>query len=189
MTRIPPEAVRQHGLEAWVEGLASLYVDRNALAGHGLEPELASTLKAAAVSCRVRTSTLPSLLARHPDLSPLDVLQIDTEGADWVVLRQANLASTRVVQLEVLNLPEEERVAVVRKLQGDGFSLGLNPSRTDLLAVSRGLLPDAVEFLEDRGVLGTVREGRAGELVWPESVGALSPADYEKFSKRFVSFD
>lgn len=68
-------------------------------------------------SIRVPTLTLPELLAKHR-IERLDLLAIDTEGHDWAILKQLDLAATQpgVILLEHAHLRFEERIDAMNAL-------------------------------------------------------------------------
>jgi FkbM family methyltransferase len=106
--------------------LATLTPDRNAL----------SRDRVGLVEHTVEGITFDEMLDRA-DLQRFDLLQIDTEGYDYRVLRQVDLRrrGPRVVHIEFYCLPLEERLAAFRQLTEAGYAyrfLG-----RDLLAVDR----------------------------------------------------
>ncbi len=108
--------------------LASLLPDRNILAK-------SQDLKVVDVQC-VSFSTL---FAQH-DISAVDILQIDTEGYDYQVLRSFDLARYRplVVNLEMFCLPLDERLACFSLLRKHDYAYRYDGK--DLIAVDRGTL-------------------------------------------------
>jgi len=77
-----------------------------------------------------------SLLAKH-SIERFDLLQIDTEGYDYEVLKQVDLdaGGVGIVNLEYYCLPIAERLAVCAQLDAAGFAAFFG--RMDLLAVRR----------------------------------------------------
>ena len=70
----------------------------------------------------VPTITLPALLARH-DVTRLDLLQIDAEGHDGVIVREALTAGLRprIINYESIHMPPAERYAVKQLLAEQGY--------------------------------------------------------------------
>jgi FkbM family methyltransferase len=87
----------------------------------------------------VRCVTFPHLCAEY-GVSAVDVLQIDTEGYDYYVLRSFELARFRpaVVNLELFCLPLDERLACFRLLRQHGYAYRYDGK--DLLAIDRAVL-------------------------------------------------
>jgi hypothetical protein len=67
-----------------------------------------------------------------------DLLQIDTEGYDWNVLRQIELRrfTTRVVRLEYCHVPLETRIQIVHYLEEAGFEASCDDD-FDIWAIRR----------------------------------------------------
>lgn len=128
MYRIPAEHVESGAVPKWGTGAASLYSDRNALAFDEVRPFIAEH----SVDCM----TLPQLFTTHK-VERIDVLQIDTEGHDYHVLRQLNFAryAPLVINLEIVNLPAAEQTACKHLLDEHGYIHA--KGGYDLLAVSK----------------------------------------------------
>lgn len=103
--------------------LASIVPDRNALSRAGEMVEV-----------EVPGRPLMSLVAEH-GIERLDLLQIDTEGFDFQVLRQLDFGALRpkAVHMEFYCLPLEERMATFELLRSNGFVYRF--LERDLLAV------------------------------------------------------
>ena len=108
--RIPPEVVERGELPDWANGVSSLFNDRNVLGGRKASPEDWAVIQRERIAQPVACMTLPDLLERHA-IDHIDLLQIDTEGADWMVLRQVPFETMRpaVIHMEHYNLPDDER--------------------------------------------------------------------------------
>lgn len=116
--------------------------DRSALGSVTPDRNILRLRKGDALSeITVQGLTFESLLAKH-DINRFDVLQIDTEGFDYQVLRQVDLArrGVCVVNLEYYCLPVEERLAACRQLDAAGFALRFG--EMDLLGVRRDEFED-----------------------------------------------
>jgi FkbM family methyltransferase len=72
------------------------------------------------------------------DVRHFDLLQIDTEGYDWNVLRQIELArfATRIVRLEYCHVPLETRICIADYLDAAGFEASCDDD-FDMWAVRR----------------------------------------------------
>lgn len=114
-------------------------------------------------SMTVPTVTFDTLCARH-GLETVDVVQIDTEGYDYEVIRRIDFERYRpeIVLYEHLHLDASDRGACERLLADAGFELLSNGM--DTLAIHRRVLADERRV---RRVWQAVRDddlGRAGTL-------------------------
>lgn len=115
---------------AWGRALASF--DRAHLAKHAhLIPGLASMIIEESVACVSFTDVL-----RQLGSSEIDLLQIDTEGADAQVLGLFPFEDLRpaIVHWEISHLSREERAASLRRLARFGYRFAESGSQ-DMLAV------------------------------------------------------
>lgn len=131
--RIPPEVVERGDLPEWADGVSSLFNDRNVLGGHKASAEDWAVIQRERVAQSVRCMTLTDLLERHA-IDHIDLLQIDTEGADWMVLRQVPFERLRpaVIHMEHYNLPDAERHQAIDLLLK--WEYAIRADHKDLLA-------------------------------------------------------
>jgi FkbM family methyltransferase len=110
--------------------LASVVPDRNALRSNSRT-----------TSIEVRGLTIDSLLGEH-DITHVTLLQIDTEGFDYKVLKQARLKElgTNIVNMEFYCLSVEERLRAFDMFSSEGFAYYFDGM--DLLAVRRDIFAD-----------------------------------------------
>lgn len=101
----------------WVDQLASFtpgHVERHLPAIAAMNPQTMepSELEPYIRTLTVRSVTVDQLLDEHAVVS-VDVLHIDTEGHDWVILQQVDLArvTPSVILYEHKHLSEEDRLA------------------------------------------------------------------------------
>lgn len=122
--RVPLHLIDAGVVPSWAAGISSLYPDRNAIGGKRTPAEEFAKIRDHIAKQRVRGEPLPSILARHR-IERIDLLQIDTEGHDYRVLRQFDFNRYRpeLVQLEIYNLPEGERRAALRLLADAGYEV------------------------------------------------------------------
>jgi len=109
--RVSPEAVAKHGHGEWVMGISS------AIKGATL-----SYLGDIVTEQSVRAVSFADFV-KEVRLDRIDVLQVDTEGYDWTILRQIDLRdwSIRLIQVEIINLPPPDRLNVLDYLGGFGY--------------------------------------------------------------------
>jgi FkbM family methyltransferase len=82
--------------------------------------------------------TLRSLLSRH-GVTRLDLLQIDTEGFDYEVLKMVDFAAMppALINFEVVHLSDSDKLAAWDMLRGHGYDLYASNSY-NTLAIRRG---------------------------------------------------
>ncbi|MBE7414623.1 MAG: FkbM family methyltransferase [Deltaproteobacteria bacterium] len=136
--RVPSEHVAEGRVPRWGLGAASVYADRNALSFPEIRPFV--------VKEEVPCMTLPEILKQH-GVSKIDILQIDTEGFDYQVLKQLDFSAfhPRVINMEIVNIPKSERTPCKRLLDLHGYTYV--KAGYDLLAIS---LEDFVKQEESR---------------------------------------
>lgn len=131
--RIPPEVVERGELPDWANGISSMFTDRSVLGGKRGSAEDIAVIERERISVPVRSMTLTDLLRAHA-VDHIDLLQIDTEGADWMVLRQVPFETLRpaVIHMEHYNLPEDERHCAIDLLLK--WEYAVRSDHKDLLA-------------------------------------------------------
>ena len=105
------------GLPHWYDGIGSF--SRDTVLGHAEHiPDIEKRLVCTEVPCL----TFDSLLARH-GLDRIDLVLIDTEGHDYEILRDVDLARyrPRVVVFEHFHLSDDERAAAREQLAAAGY--------------------------------------------------------------------
>lgn len=124
--RVPVEAIRKAGLPDWMRGKSSF------------RAELLSEAGSHVVQETVRCITLAQLIAKYTPRK-IDVLQIDTEGYDFKVLRQFDFERYRpaIVNFEFCHLDAEEQAEAEALLMAQGYVFYRDFQ--DVLAVRRDL--------------------------------------------------
>lgn len=122
------------GLPEWYDALGSFRRDV-VLSHRRFIPDIDERI----ATMTVPTATFDSLCARHA-IDSLEVLQIDTEGYDWEVLRRVDLGRyrTELVLYEHMHLGARDRAECEAHLEAAGFALLSNGM--DTLAVHRRVL-------------------------------------------------
>lgn len=137
MTRIDPQAILSGLLPAGALGLSTMMPDRGVIGNYGglMKPELAAILDSYKRVVRVPCRAMETLL-RERQVERVDALVIDTEGADWMILRQFPLERyrPRVVYMEINHLPQKEKVECFAFLSKAGYQLRVDELRQNLLA-------------------------------------------------------
>lgn len=123
--RIPTEVIKANNLPEWLQGMSTFS-----------DTKLAA-YESFVIKQPVPCVTLTRLLDKHR-LPRIDVLQIDTEGYDYIVFKQFDFASYRplVVNMEVVNLNAEDLAALEQSL----FDLGyvFYQYDMDMIAIDKG---------------------------------------------------
>lgn len=127
MYRLPAELLAKEDTPKWGVGTSSFYKDRNALTFDEVKDHIIET--------QVPCTTLQALLSQH-NVERIDLLQIDTEGYDYHVLKQFDFERYKpfVVHMEIVNLPKSEQGACKQILDKHGYLHA--KAGYDLLAVS-----------------------------------------------------
>lgn len=140
MNRISEAAVQQHDLESWAVGLSSFYDDRNALGGNFIDEETFTRIAPFIEQRTVATAPLHRVLADR-GIGRVDILQIDTEGHDYQVLRTFpfDLCIPMIIHLEFYNLPRSEKIATLKLLEDKGYAYRIESK--DLCATTLRINP------------------------------------------------
>lgn len=111
MFRVDPEEAARRGAPDWVHGISSAFKG--------------STLKYLDDMVSEQTVTGMSFaeFVREFSIDRIDVLQIDTEGYDWKILRQIDLGKWNIglVQIEIINLMPRDRLQVFSYFEAAGY--------------------------------------------------------------------
>jgi FkbM family methyltransferase len=129
LNRVDPEAIRSGAVPDWCIGISSVFDDRNWIRDTSMTPYV--------VKQTVRCTTLAALLESQA-VDRIDLLQIDTEGYDFNVLKQLDFGRFRpsIVHVEYINLPLDEQDACFELLLRNGYVLGMSTSGIDLLGTT-----------------------------------------------------
>jgi FkbM family methyltransferase len=138
MRRIAAAAVTSGTVPPWAGGLSSLAPERNALGGKGIDATQHSLLQSHGETVEVECLDFAEFERRYR-IAGFDVLQIDTEGYDWRVLRQIDLMrhAPRCIHVEIACLPPEEIAAMLDHLRAAGHVCYMMEDGQDLLALRR----------------------------------------------------
>ena len=105
------------GLPPWYDALASF--NRDVLLKH---KEFIPDIEDRIATTEVPSLTFDSLCAKH-DVASIDVIQIDTEGYDFEIIKLIDLDRFRpaLVQFEELHMDDQTRRACIEHLERAGF--------------------------------------------------------------------
>jgi FkbM family methyltransferase len=125
LNRVDPEAIRSGAAPDWSIGVSSMFEDRNSIGGVKISPVDYARIKPHVVKQTVACTTLARLLESEA-VDRIDLLQIDTEGYDYQVLKQFDFERFHpsIIHLEHYLLPPDEQEACFALLLRNGYVLG-----------------------------------------------------------------
>ena len=134
INRIPLRSIHNSGVPIWAKGISSFFTDRNAIGGVGCSKEIYDVIRPLIVEEDVNCITLETLLARNK-IKKIDLLQIDTEGYDFRILKQLDFSRYRpfVINMEFALLPDNEKSECLSLLSAHGYNTMMS-SQNDLVA-------------------------------------------------------
>jgi FkbM family methyltransferase len=103
---ISEDVIKEKSLPEFARGISSFFTDRNDLRFGFWKRYITEVM--------VECITLDMLLTRN-NVKKIDLLQIDTEGFDYQVLKQLDFTmfKPKIIHMEYMHLPEEERVECI----------------------------------------------------------------------------
>jgi FkbM family methyltransferase len=122
MTRIDPEAIKAGIFKEVLLGVSTLMPDRGLLGNVNMAEDMKPLLQCHSQTLEAPCCRLPILLKTH-HVAKIDLLVIDTEGADWMVARQLplDIYKPRIVYLEYAHLSSYEHVACSQHFRNHGY--------------------------------------------------------------------
>jgi len=135
----------------------------------------------------VEALTFGTVFARH-GVERVDLLQIDTEGYDYRVLRTFDLERYRpaIVNLEYYCLPIRERLATCELLRDAGY--GYVFGRMDLLAVDLDVFGDAFGMVDTHAETRVRIPRRSATSKTPSKGRVLSSSGYIRVRRQIARF-
>ena len=184
--RFNPEAVERGLLPPHFAGISSflmedLLKETGVLGRSSPNPETTSALRMLLQPVAVQCRTMEGLLAEYK-VEAVDILQIDTEGYDYIILKLFDFGRYRpgLVHYEHQHLNMADAEAAEKLLRSHGYELQRNVY--DTLAVldpARRLATTRLEALRTLA-LSLQAEGRAKDaLLLLEHLAAVNPGDTE----------
>ena len=134
LKRVPADTILSHGLPEWARGISSFYTDRNAIGGLGCSKEEYEKIRPCIIEEEVDCIPLETLLSRN-NVTKIDLLQIDTEGYDFHILKQLDFTRYKpyVINMEFVLLPPDEQRDCLHLLARHGYKFEKS-SEYDLVA-------------------------------------------------------
>lgn len=121
-------------LPAWVQGISSLHLDRNAISEdywtkgrgkvHLKDGYSYEKLKPFIKEIQVECITL-EVLINESGISDFDLLLIDAEGHDYIILNQLDFKKykPKIIQFEYVNLLSEEKEKIIKLLRKHNYKI------------------------------------------------------------------
>jgi len=127
MTFIDPSTVKEGVFEPGAFGTSTIMLDRGLLSGKDMPEYAAQIFKQNASAIDVPCCRLKTLLDTH-QISKLDLMVVDAEGADWMIVRQLPLDEyqPRIVYFEYYHLSSYEKIACAAHFSNHGYSIYLD---------------------------------------------------------------
>lgn len=121
---IPYELKNDPNLPEWAVGCSTLLRNSNSLFGKHCNREEFEALKKHTVIEFVQCDHLLSVLEKH-NFFNIDIVQVDTEGYDWLIIKQLNLEENRpkIINFEFFNLTPEHYGEIITHLNMYDYSL------------------------------------------------------------------
>lgn len=118
MLLIDMAAVERGEVHPCFGGMSTIYPPRNGLASEG-DAEVVSRFGR---KIKVPCLTLNALLRKH-NINHVDVMQLDTEGHDWKIIRQLDLSLYRpkLIRTEYINLTDQEKSEIIQHFTAHGY--------------------------------------------------------------------
>lgn len=118
MLTIDTGAIERGEIHPCFGGMSAVYPPRNGLASEGDAAVVAKYGKVLDVPCK----TLQTVLDKH-QISHIDIIQVDTEGWDWKILKQLDFSRYRpkLIRSEYINLDENEKHEIIKFFSDRGY--------------------------------------------------------------------
>ena len=132
MSFLDPEAAAEGVFEPGAFGISTLMPDRGVISGKGISEGVAQLIKRYTKTIDVPCCKLTTLFATH-QITALDLMVIDAEGADWMVVRQLSLDNyrPRLVYLEYNHLSDYEKTACAAHFHNYGYRIYLDQNNAE----------------------------------------------------------
>ncbi len=108
------DAIKDGKVPFWCNGISTFNSDGPTISAEGIKDKVSTEL--------VQTATFKELIDKH-QIEKIDILQIDTEGYDFLTLNQVWKCGFRpkVIHIEIVHMTEEEINSVQKLLQSNDY--------------------------------------------------------------------
>jgi FkbM family methyltransferase len=132
MAFIDPDNVKPGVFEPGGFGTSTLMRDRGLLSGKNMPHQAAQIFQQNTTTIEVSCCRLNTLFAKH-QITKIDLMVIDVEGADWMVARQLSLETyrPRIVYLEYNHLSDYEKTACAAHFLNYGYRIYLDQNNAE----------------------------------------------------------
>jgi len=132
MSFLDPATVPEGVFAAGAFGTSTLMPDRGKIGGKGISQEIANLVRQNTKTIEVTCCRLDTLLAKH-NITKIDLMVVDVEGADWMVTRQLSLNDyrPRVVYLEYAHLTGYEQTACAAHFRNYGYRIYIDQHQSE----------------------------------------------------------
>jgi FkbM family methyltransferase len=128
MLKINQKAIDSGLVHPCFGGMSAIYPPKNGLASKGDEEVVRRYGEIVSVPC----VTPETLFSKHK-ISNFDIISIDTEGHDWIVLKNINLKkyNPKVIRIEYINLSDDDQKAAVKYLTDNNYIYNISGQNLD----------------------------------------------------------
>ncbi|MDE1901440.1 MAG: FkbM family methyltransferase [Alphaproteobacteria bacterium] len=132
MASLNPATIPEGVFAPGAFGTSTLMPDRGKMAGIGMPADIAQIVKHNTMTTEVPCCRLNTLLARH-QITKIDLMVVDVEGADWMVMRQLSLDDyrPRLVYLEYTHLSGYEQIACAAHFRNHGYRIYIDQNEAE----------------------------------------------------------
>lgn len=118
MLTIDTSAIENGLIHKCFGGMSAIYPPKNGLGSEGD----AETVRQYGKKIQVPCKTLNTVFTKH-DITHIDIIQVDTEGWDWKILKQLDFKRYRpkLIRSEYINLDEKEKQEIIEYFSSKGY--------------------------------------------------------------------
>ena len=147
ISHIPLSTIELNSLPDWTRGVSSLTPEKNCLLKESEKHFEGRNVSQFIVKEKVKSDTLSNILDNYL-INYVDILQIDTEGYDYIVLGQAlKIIKPKLICFEWVNLTEDEKLQSFKLLRDNGYTPSLSLDSEDMIACKREFFSQLNKYL------------------------------------------
>lgn len=128
--KVDTNAITEYDLPEWLLGTSSLFNDRNAIGGNDgllwgikMDNDIYDKYKNHIIQENIQCITFDQLINKY-NINKIDIIQIDTEGYDFIIFNQIDLTKYKpsIIKLEIINLHKHELDQIIDTLRFNGYN-------------------------------------------------------------------